>query len=327
MWPIRITYRPKNEFEKYRKVLSFIMNNQNSKSVNPFVLFIVFIMSVILALPFRVFQLMTNVESETGFWIDHSHYSIFVLYAIVLVGTVLPVVLSLVYKSGLGKVEPVPEKKPLGGILSFLMAAGLLVDAISRYTSFSDLYYNYSSTAGSVSMASYLSKSGALAMGLEAFFAVVSAIFFIMLGIAWLTEKDPSEYKLLAVMPVFWAIFRIMHRFMRKISFLNVSELFFELAMIVFLMMFFMAFAQITARINGKGLEWKLYAYGMPAALFCLICFIPRVVVTVLGKGDLIADGSSIEIVDLTSAAFILFVLVDRSRVFSKERKQKDRME
>ena len=298
------------------------MHTQNTKAVNPFVLFIVFIASVILALPMRVFQLMVNVESGTGFWIDHKHFSIFVLYAIAAVGIILPVVLSLVYKSGLGKVEATPEKKPLGGVLSFLTAGGLLVDAISRYSSFSDLYFEYSVSGGGVTMFSYLSKSGALAMALEAFFAVVSAIFFIMLGIAWLTEKDPSEYKLLAVMPVFWAIFRIMHRFMRKISFLNISELFFELLMIVFLMMFFMAFAQVTARVNGKGLEWKLYAYGLPAALFCLICFVPRIVVLIIGKGDLIADGSSVEIVDLTAAAFILFVLVDRSRVFRKQIKR-----
>ena len=303
------------------------MNTQNSKSVNPFVLFIVFIASVILALPLRVYQLMVNVESGTGFWIDRSHFSIYVLYAIAAVGTVLPIVLSLVYKSGLGKVEPVAEKKTLGGVISFAMAIGLLVDAITRYTAFSDLYFGYTVSGDSTTMVSYLSKSGALAMGLEAFFAVVSAIYFIMLGIAWLTEKDPSEYKLLAVMPVFWAIFRIMHRFMRKISFLNISELFFELLMIVFLMMFFMAFAQITAKVNGKGLEWKLYAYGLPAALFCLICFIPRIVVAILGKGELIADGSSVEVVDLTSAAFVLFVLVDRSRVFRKPIKMKDSLE
>lgn len=300
------------------------MNTRNAKTVNPFVLFIIFIASVILALPFRVYQLMVNVESDTGFWIDRTHFSVYVLYAIVALGTVLPMVLSLVYKSGLGKVEPVAEKKTLGGGLSFLMAAGLLNDAIARYSSFSDLYYDYSVAGIGTPMLSYLSKSGALAMGLEAFFAVVSAIYFIMLGIAWFTEKDPSEYKLLAVMPVFWAIFRIMHRFMRKISFLNVSELFFELLMIVFLMMFFMAFAQITSRVNGKGLEWKLYAYGLPAALFCLICFIPRVVVMILGKRELIADGSSVEVVDLAAAMFILFVLVDRSRVFRKEVKQPD---
>lgn len=305
------------------------MNTANSKSVNPFVLFIVFIACVIVALPMRVFQMMVNVEPSTGFWISRTHFSVFVLYAVAAVGVILPIVLSLVFKSGLGKIEAVPQKKTLGGVLSFLVTVGMLIDAVMRYMSFSDLFfdYQYNGAGEGVSMMNYLSKSGAIAMGLEAFFAVVSAIFFIMLGIAWLTGKDPSEYKLLAIMPVFWAIFRIMHRYMRKIAFLNISELFFELMMIVFLMMFFMAFAQVTAKVNGKGLEWKLYAYGLPAALFCLVCFVPRIVVALLGRADLIADGSDIEIIDLTVAAFILFVLVDRSNVFRKERKQKARVE
>lgn len=303
------------------------MNTQNTKSVNPFVLFIVFIASVIVSLPVRVYQLFVNVESGTGFWINRSHFSVYVIFAVAAIGTVLPIILALVFKSGLGKVDTSASKKPFGGVLSFLMAVGLVIDAISRYTAFSDLYFDFTNSASTTPMLSYLSKSGALAMGLEAFFAVISAIYFILLGIAWLTEKDPAEYKLLAIMPVFWAIFRIMHRFMRKISFLNVSELFFELMMIVFLMMFFMAFAQVTSKVGGKGLEWKLYAYGLPAALFCLICFVPRIVVAAIGKGDLIASGSSIEIVDLTAALFVLFVLVDRSRVFNKPIKRKDRME
>lgn len=299
------------------------MNNQKYETVNPFILFIFFIVAVIIALPLRVFQLMTNVQPETGFWINSSHFTLPILYAVLALGAVLPIVVSLMYKNGLGKTEEQGEKKVAGGIISLVTAAGLAVNAISRYGAFSDLYFAYSTIGQDVSLLSYLSKSGATAMGLEAFFAVVSAIFFIMLGIALLTGKDPSEYKLLAIMPVFWAIFRIMHRFMRKISFLNVSELFLELLMIVFLMMFFMAFAQVTAKINGKGLEWKLFAYGLPAALYCLICFVPRVVVTVLGHGDTISADSSIEFVDLTMAAFILFVLVDRSKVFRREIRSK----
>lgn len=292
------------------------MNNQKYETVNPFILFIFFIVAVVIALPLRVYQLMTNIQPETGFWVNASHFSIPILYAVLGIGTVLPLLLSFMYKKGLGKTEAQGEKKVAGGVISFLTAAGLAVNAISRYGAFSDLYFAYSTSSQELSMMSYLSKSGATAMGLEAFFAVVSAIFFIMLAIALLTGKDPSEYKLLAIMPVFWAIFRIMHRFMRKISFLNVSELFLELLMIVFLLMFFMAFAQVTAKVNGKGMEWKLFAYGLPAALFCLLCFVPRLVVTILGHGDNISANSSIEFVDLAMAAFILFVLVDRSKVF-----------
>lgn len=296
--------------------MTIILNNQKYETVNPFILFIFFIVSVIVALPLRVFQLMTNIQPDTGFWVNAAHFSIPILYAVLALGTVLPILVSLLHKNGLGKTEDQGEKKVVGGVISFLTAGGLAVNAITRYSAFSDLYFAYSTTAQSTTLMSYLSKSGATAMGLEAFFAVVSAIFFIMLAIALLTGKDPSEYKLLAIMPVFWTIFRIMHRFMRKISFLNVSELFLELLMIVFLMMFFMAYAQVTAKVNAQGLEWKLFAYGLPAALFCLVCFVPRLVVTILGHGERIAADSSIEVVDLTMAAFVLYALVDRSKVF-----------
>ncbi len=290
--------------------------NKKYESVNPFILFVFFIAAVIISLPLRVFQLMQNVEANTGFWINRDSITVYVLYAVLGIGIVLPILLSLIYKRGLGKTVEVGEKKLLGGIFSFILSATLIVNAITRYGDFSDAFFSISNSAN---MFSELSKSGGIAMVLEAFFAVVSAIFFIMYGIALINGKSTSEYKLLAIMPLFWSVFRILHRFMREISFLNVSELFLELLMIAFLLMFFMAFAQVTAKVNGKGVEWKLFAYGLPAALLCLLCFVPRVIVTILGKGEFIYALSSIEFCDLGVALFIIYVLVDRSKVFKQE--------
>lgn len=299
------------------------MNTQKFETVNPFAFFIFFIGSSIILLPLRVYHLLTNIESGTGFWINPNHFTIPIFYAVMALGTLLSIVFSLLYRKGLGKVEDSDNRKMIGGVICFANTIGLIINAIVRYRYFYDLYASYD-VYSNASMFNYLSKSGGIAMALEAFFAVVSAIFFIMLGIAFLTGKDPSEYKILAIMPVFWAIFRIMHRFMRKISFMNVSELFLELLMIVFLLMFFMAYAQVTTKVNGKGLEWKLFAYGLPAALFCLLCFVPRAVVAILGKSAVIASDSFIEIVDLTMACFVIYALVDRSRVFHLEMRRND---
>ena len=49
--------------------------------------------------------------------------------------------------------------------------------------------------------------------------------------------------------------------------------------------------------------------------MFCLICFVPRLIVTLLGKAELLTDNSPIEYCDLVMAAFIISSLVSRTRL------------
>ncbi len=300
------------------------MLKKKNAEINPFVLFAVFIGGAIIALPIRVYQLLAIIEPGTGFWAT-KNASVYALYAVAAVSILCCVLISYLCKSNLSRVSAPGGRKSVVGFIAFIAAAALIVNAVTRYADFSNLYLSYSSAASAsmnvLSMREYLTKTGALSMALEAFFAVISTIFFILYGIAAFGGKSAAEYKLLAVSPVLWCIFRVIHRFMREISFLNVSELFFELCMIIFLMMFFMVFAQVTAKVNGKGLEWKLYAYGLPAALFCLICFVPRLIVVVLGKSSLLTDNSPIEYCDLAMAAFIIASLVSRTRLSAASKK------
>ena len=304
------------------------MQKKKNVEINPFVLFAVFIGSAIIALPMRVYQLLTIVEPGTGFW-ETKNASVYALYAVAALSVLCCVLISYLCKNNLSRASAPGGKKPVIGLIAFLAVAALIANAITRYADFSDLYFNYSTASanytaeGVLSLREYLTKTGALSMALEAFFAVISAIYFFFYGLSAFSGKSVSEYKLLAVSPVLWCIFRVIHRFMREISFLNVSELFFELCMIIFLMMFFMVFAQVTAKVNGKGLEWKLYAYGLPAALFCLICFVPRLIVIALGKSSLLTDNSPIEYCDLAMAAFVIASLVSRTRLSSAQKKEK----
>lgn len=289
------------------------MQKKMNAEINPFVLFAAFIGSAIIALPIRVYQLLAIVEPGTGFW-KTENFSVYALYIVAAVSVLFCVIVSFLCREKLSRVSAPGGVKPVVGLVSFIAVAALIVNAVTRYADFSDLYFAYTGFGG-LSMREYLTKTGALSMAFEAFFAVISSIYFILYGITAFNGKSAAEYKLLAVSPVMWSIFRIIHRFMREISFLNVSELFFELCMIVFLMTFFMVFAQVTSKVNGKGLEWKLYAYGLPAAMFCLICFVPRLIVTLLGKAELLTDNSPIEYCDLVMAAFIISSLVSRTRL------------
>ncbi|NLO45644.1 MAG: hypothetical protein GX107_03970 [Clostridiales bacterium] len=298
------------------------MQNKRDTAINPFALFAVFIGSVIIALPIRVYQLLTIIEPGTGFW-ETKNASVYILYAVAALSIICCAAISFFCADRLGRTSAPGGKKPVVGLIAFVVVAALIVNAVGRYADFSNIYFGYTGMSG-MSVREYLTKTGAFSMALEAFFAVISSVYFILYGITAINGKSAAEYKLLAVSPVMWCIFRIIHRFMREISFLNVSELFFELCMIVFLMLFFMAFAQLTSKVNFKGIEWKLYAYGFPAAMFCLICFVPRLVVTILGKPSLLTDNSPIEYCDIAMAAFIIGSLISRARI-SEARKAPDR--
>lgn len=138
-------------------------------------------------------------------------------------------------------------------------------------------------------------------------------MFFVLFGYGHLKGKsNASESTLMALFPVLWCIFRLMHRFMRTINFLNVSDLLYELFMCVFLMAFLMAFSQLNSKVGGDGFDWKLAGYGLPAMMFSLICFLPRFIITLVGRDYLLCNQSPIEWCDLGAAVFICALLLTR---------------
>ena len=82
--------------------------------------------------------------------------------------------------------------------------------------------------------------------------------------------------------------------------------------MLVFMIMFFMAFAQVNSNVNGKNCEWKIAAYGLIAALLALICFVPRFIVTLTGNAHLLHEQSPIEYCDISNALFIICTVFTR---------------
>ena len=147
-------------------------------------------------------------------------------------------------------------------------------------------------------------------------------MYLAVLAIGYFNGRaDPSEYELLAITPLLWSICRILHRFMRTISFVNVSDLFYELFMLVFLMLFFMAMAQVVSRVGTERNDWKLFAYGLPAGIFCLLCFVPRAILVLVGKSELLAVLSGPEVCDLGAALFILSLLLGKMTILDKKDK------
>lgn len=285
--------------------------------VNAALLLGLFSLSILLVLPVRVYQFLRVIEPGTGFY-ENPDFSVPVLYGLLALFGGAMLVISFINRRKIFFSTTV-RKSPGLGVIALATAGTFFADAVIMYQNFTSLHYGTAQNMGGETTYGIM-KSGALPMLFEAVFAIFAAIFFIVLGVAYISGKsNGSQFKLLAITPLAWSICRILHRFMRTISFVNVSDLLFELLMIVFLMIFFMAFAQLISGVNHKGADWKLVGFGLPAALLCLLCFVPRAVILAMGKGDLLTNLSPPEYCDLAIAVFILAFILSKVRFMKRE--------
>lgn len=262
--------------------------------------------SALILIPVRVYQYFRVLEPETGFY-DVINWSVYLSYILIGAVIVASVTLCVINKKGFS-LDFTLKKGTFLAIASFVAAVSLVADCVNSIEMVREAFENSTETG--------LVKSGFLPRVLEALMALGSAIYFLVLAMG--SRKGNSlgcENKLLALFPVFWCVCRLIVRFLRTISFLNVSDLFYEILMLVFLMLFFMAFAHVNSKTGNVGFDWKLLGYGLPAAVLCLVCFIPRLVVSISGNADMLSTHSPVEFCDLGTALFIIATISTRLKI------------
>lgn len=103
----------------------------------------------------------------------------------------------------------------------------------------------------------YFFSNGMFASLFESIFGIIACVYFIVFALSYFNDKaDFTSYKVLALAPLFWAMCKMITRFMTKISFINVSELMLEMLELALVMLFFMSFAKISSDVADKG-EFK----------------------------------------------------------------------
>ncbi len=272
---------------------------------------IIFIAALILALPLRIYQYLGGViEPATGFFAKND-FSIYALYGVIILAAVAVIVLGIINRKKLAY-EIAAQKNPVLGIASVLIALGIILDvAFSMDIPGALEAIKAAKSAEAAPVSTEITARYVLII--QAVFSLPTALFFTVLGINSLMGKSlASELRILSLSPVIWAMLRMVARFMRTISYTRVSELLFEMFMLALMIMFFMNFAQCNAKVNDKDCAWKIASYGLPAALLALVCFVPRAILLVLGKGELLYAESALEFSDLTVAIFIISAVLTK---------------
>ena len=254
----------------------------------------------------RTVQLFVSVDRETGFYNGGSFLTV-VLYSIIAAASVLFAVTSYACK----KTESVDlkiKKDTSLGLLTVILSLAFLYDSVSALfgAAFSENEVTYG-----VSAFQSMMLSGTIPQLFQGVFAVLSAVYFLTFAKGVIKGcETASKHSILAVAPVGWAGFRLIHRFVEQISYIRVSELLLELIFLALAVMFFMAFAQTASGVYVKNARWRIIGIGMPAALVSLTLNFPRLVFVLLSGTDTLYLKYPFRVCDFVLALFIAVVAV-----------------
>lgn len=265
------------------------------------------IAALLCAVPLRTVQLFTNIEPHTGFF-EAIDWTVFTVYGVLLFGAVLLLVLPML-SARLPASRPVIRQSYALTVGGLFFAVGIAYDVILSVTKIAAAF---SEGFGGQNVFEILFTDGLFALFLQTVCGAAACVYFVLLAISYLKGNSVfCQYKLLAIMPLFWTLFRLVSRFMTKISFTLLSELLIELAMLSFTALFMMSFARVSAVVNQKGEMKKCIRYGLPAAFLALTVGCTRLICTLGGKAEVLPDGFAFSLADIGFGVFaILYIFV-----------------
>ena len=265
--------------------------------------------ALLIALPVRVYQYLHVIDGTTGFYNSWTNPTVFGLYGLCLLLIILVVALSVKNSKQTIYAMPVGKKTSVG-VASLAAAVAFLIE--SGYNAYKVyMIMTGQLVQGQLVLGDNIGKPTPVFLGIQVVFGFLSAAFFALFAISYLSGK--AQYKkavLLAVSPTIWGVARLMIGFTQTISYRYVSELIFDLFMIVFICMFGVAFAKMCAGVLEKRVQMRLFAYGMLASFFALLSAVPRYIMLLMGRQDVLYRQSGLgEITDLVLPIFIMVMI------------------
>ncbi|MDE5994073.1 MAG: hypothetical protein K2G60_01025 [Oscillospiraceae bacterium] len=273
-----------------------------NEKLNPLLGLYIAIGLLIAAIPVRLYQLLTIIEQDTGFYkaVDRSVY---VMYALAAAAIIASYGIAVLAKNIPASKSPYRRNKFLA-VTSLLLGVGIVLDVVSSASTF--IIKARSFTAAGISFLG-TADQGQIPILFEAVLGIFAAIYLLVFGISYIDGRTTySQYKFLAITPFFWSISRLVGRLISKIAYVNVSDLMLEIFGIAFMMIFLMSFARISSGLSNKKAMRSVFASGAVSLFLLGTANVPRLLMLVSGNGDKITSGYGLSVCDL---AFVFFAV------------------
>ncbi|MFI3141375.1 MAG: hypothetical protein R3Y27_03585 [Clostridia bacterium] len=272
---------------------------------------IVFVLTAIISIAMRAYQMIFLIDNETGFFLDDTalNYS---LYVVLGVSCLFFIIMSYINSDTCDLKSTRTQNKALSAI-TYAFATLLFIESALCYIIAMGSYSQTASFITGVVSESNLSYVRAL-------LGVFSGIYFIIVGNDYRNnERKANEKKVLALAPVAWVGFKLMSLFSTQISFLRVSDLVLELIMLAFFINFFLSYAQFNSNVYRVGYTWRVYGFGLSASLISLSINVPRLVLMFVNSSEYINADYSFNIVNLICAIFAIILIFSDVKISHEE--------
>ena len=187
------------------------------KAINPIVPLYVLVGLLVVAVPLRTYQLLFITESDTGFY-KSVNWSVYLMYGLSILAFLVPYIMVNLAKSVPSSNNPPSRKNKILVAASFLFGLGIVLDVISTFATI----------ILDKSLVPFAERENVFPLLIEAVFGLLAAIYILVFGISYVDGKTTfSQYKFLALSPLVWSIARIIIRFLKRISYVNIADLLF----------------------------------------------------------------------------------------------------
>ncbi len=276
------------------------------QKINPLYALFVAVGLLCVAIPFRTYQVLSLIESETGFFAE-VNWSVYLIYSLCVVAFLVTYILVFFAKDVPESRAVYRKNRPLAAA-SIVLGIGIGADAV-------------------IALANVVLSTQGLIFTLESFvptllqgvFGILSVIYIFVFGISYFDGRTTySRYKLLALCPVIWSAARLVIRFVEKISYINVSDLMLELFGLAFMMIFFMGFARISSGLANKKAMRSVFSAGIVSAFLFVLANVPRLVAIASANGSKLVDKYPFSLCDLAFGIFAVCYILNAMNTATK---------
>nr|WP_319487406.1 hypothetical protein [uncultured Caproiciproducens sp.] len=259
---------------------------------------IVFVVTLLITLPTRIYQVLFLVDQDTGFYTDGIRTTAFVSVGLA-VGVLLLIIMCFMDKST--KVRYSPIRSVPAAVIGALAGLGIILQyAVGIFT-----FDESQNLIPSIILSLIGICAGAIIILTAYNFAAGNNTF--------------EERPLLALIPSVWGCASLVSLFITYVAVVNISENIYDTFTVIFLLLFLFAQAKMLSRIDDGKSGKMIYVFGLPAALLSLVTGIPGTVMVLGNISRTSSFPAGLYPVNVLLSLYVLVFLINYSHLKTDE--------